>query len=246
MAQREFSEGSVCHEGVVIRYTLRRSKRRRKTLQITVGSDGVRVAVPFRIPNKQVEELVLKRAPWIMKQLDKQKERPAPKKFATGETMPYLGRILRLVVEKQDLKDARVRFNHWRFLVDAPEFLEGDALQKEIRRAFLDWYQTRAAQRAAEGVNLWWRIMGRGKKPHIIIGNQRSLWGSCAADGTLRFNWRLVMMPPSLMEYVVVHELAHLKVRNHSAAFWKVVNRALPDATQLRQELREAGRSLPL
>ena len=246
MPRREFSEGKVCHGGVVIRYTLRRSKRRRKTLQITVERDGVRVSVPFRTPNKQVQELVLKRVPWILKQLNKQKERPAPKKFATGETMPYLGRSLRLVVEKQDLKDARVRFNHWRFLVDAPESLEGDALQKEIRRAFLEWYQLRAAQRAAEGVNLWWRIMGRGKKPLIIIGNQRSLWGSCAADGTLRFNWRLVMMPPSLMEYVVVHELAHLKVRNHSPAFWKVVNRVLPDAAQRRQELREAGRSLPL
>ena len=246
MPRREFSEGEVRYEGAVIPYTLRRSKRRRKTLQITVGSDGVRVAVPFRTPKKQVQELVLNRAPWIMKQLDKQKERPTPKKFATGETMPYLGRILRLVVEKQDVKDARVRFNHWRFLVDAPESLEGDALQEEIRRAFLEWYRVRATQRAAEGVNLWWRIMGRGKKPRIIIGNQRSLWGSCAADGTLRFNWRLVMMPPSLMEYVVVHELAHLKVRNHSAAFWKVVNRALPDATQRRLELREAGRSLPL
>ena len=137
MPRREFSEGSVRYEGGVIRYTLRRSKRRRKTLQISVGSDGVRVAVPFRTPNKHVQELVLKRALWILKQLDKQKERPAPKKFATGETMPYMGRSLRLVVEKQDLKDARVRFNHWRFNVDAPESLKGDALQKESAAPFL-------------------------------------------------------------------------------------------------------------
>ena len=102
MPRREFSEGSVCHEGVVIRYTLRRSKRRRKTLQITVGSDGVRVAVPYRTPSKHVQALIIKRALWILKQLDKQKERPTPKKFATGETMPYLGRSLRLSVEKRD------------------------------------------------------------------------------------------------------------------------------------------------
>ncbi len=246
MPRREFSEGSVRYEGGVIRYTLRRSKRRRKTLQISVGSDGVRVAVPFRTPNKQVQELLLKRAPWILKQLDKQKERPAPKKFATGETMPYLGRSLRLVVEKQDLREARVRFDHWRFIVDAPKDLEGDALQEEIRRAFLEWYRVRAAQRAAEGVNLWWRIMGRGKKARVIIGNQRSLWGSCAADGTLRFTWRLAMVRPSLMEYVVVHELAHLTVRNHSSDFWDLVTQTLPDAIQRRRELRKAGRALPL
>ena len=73
-----------------------------------MGSDGVRVAVPFRTPNKQVQELVLKRAPWILKQLDKQKEQPAPKKFATGETMPYLGREVYLSVTKQDVDAARV------------------------------------------------------------------------------------------------------------------------------------------
>ena len=246
MPQREFSEGSVCHEGVVIPYTLRRSKRRRKTLQISVGSDGVRVAVPFRTPNKQVQELVLNRAPWILKQLDKQKERPVPKKFATGETMPYLGREVYLSVTKQDVDAARVRFHQWRFFVDAPKALKGDALREAIRLALLQWYVPRAGERITAAVKLWWPIMKEGNKPQIIIGNQKTLWGSCAADGTLRFNWRLVMMPPSLMEYVVVHELAHLKVRNHSAAFWKVVNRALPDAVQRRQELREAGRSLPL
>ena len=88
--------------------------------------------------------------------------------------------------------------------------------------------------------------MKKGDKPQVIIGNQKTLWGSCAADGTLRFNWRLVMMPPSLMDYLVVHELAHLKERNHSPAFWKVVTKAMPDAIQRRKRLRETGRSLPL
>ena len=246
MPWREFSEGSVSHQGVEIPYKLRRSKRRRKTLQISVGPDGVRVAVPYRTPNRRIHALVLKRASWILKQLEKQKNRPPPREFVTGETMPYLGRDVPIVVEKGDFEEANVRFHKWRFLVDAPDVPDDDELREDIGRAFLRWYWTRATERADEGVERWRPVMGIRKKPRVIIGNQRTLWGSCAADGTLRFNWRLVMTPPRLMDYVVVHELAHLKVRNHSPDFWKVVNHTLPEAQLLRRELRETGRNLPL
>lgn len=246
MPWSEFSEGSVSYEGVVIPYKLRRSKRRRKTLQISVGPNGVRVAVPYRTPNRRVHAFLSQKAPWILKQLSKMRERPAPKKFVTGETMPYLGRNVQLTVQKRETNEARVRFHQWRFYVDAPESLEEDALRKEISRAFLEWYWPRALERIADAANLRWPTMRKGKKPRIIVGNQRSLWGSCAADGTLRFTWRLVMMAPRLMDYVVVHELAHLKVRNHSPDFWKVVKQALPEALLLRRELKEKGRDLPL
>ena len=73
-----------------------------------------------------------------------------------------------------------------------------------------------------------------------------SAWGSCAPDGTLRFNWRAVMLNPSLIEYVVVHELAHLTHRNHSVNFWDLMSKAMPDAKQRRQQLRDEGHRLPL
>ena len=246
MPWREFSEGSISHEGVEIPYKLRRSKRRRKTLQISVGLEGVSVSVPYRTRNREVRAFLTNRASWILKQISKLENRPAPKKFVTGETMPYLGQDLHLEVRMAPTPEARVRLHRGGFLVDAPEHLEGDVLREEIKRAFLHWYLQRARQRIAKAVNLRWPSMKKGKKPRVIIGNQRSLWGSCAADGTLRFTWRLVMLAPRLIDYVAVHELAHLKVRNHSADFWNVVNRTLPEAQLLRRELRETGRSLPL
>ena len=86
----------------------------------------------------------------------------------------------------------------------------------------------------------------RGERSRVLVRDQRQRWGSCAPDGTLRFNWRATMLPPALIEYVVVHELAHLTHRNHSTDFWGLVSEAMPDAQQRRQRLREAGRTLPL
>ncbi len=246
MPWREHSEGSISHNGVVISYRLHRSKRRRKTYAVAVDENGVQVAVPYRTPNRRVRAFLTDHAPWILKKIAKVKDRPPPQKFATGATFPYLGRSVRLTVTKRDVEATRVRFNQWRFYVDAPKALKGDTLREEIRLALQEWYVPRAGERITAAVKLWWPTMKKGERPQIIIGNQKTLWGSCAADGTLRFNWRLVMMPPPLMEYVVVHELAHLRVRNHSPAFWKVVEQAMPDARQRRRQLREAGRSLPL
>ena len=82
--------------------------------------------------------------------------------------------------------------------------------------------------------------------PSVLIRDQRQRWGSCAPDGTLRFNWRAVMLPPALIEYIVVHELIHLTIKTHSTDFWALVSKAMPDAQQRRRRLREAGQALPL
>ena len=79
-----------------------------------------------------------------------------------------------------------------------------------------------------------------------LIRDQRRRWGSCAPDGTLRFSWRGMMLEPALIDYIVVHELAHLAQQNHSSDFWTLVASALPDAQERRKRLREAGRTLPL
>ena len=88
--------------------------------------------------------------------------------------------------------------------------------------------------------------MGWPDTPGVLIRDQRQRWGSCTPDGTLRLNWRVVMLQPELAEYVVIHELSHLKVSSHSAEYWAQVSSLLPDAQQRRQRLREVGKMLPL
>ena len=139
-----------------------------------------------------------------------------------------------------------VRFDHWRLRITVPRDLSGESRPERIRKAIVAWYRRRAEARLATIVERWWPRFG-GREPYrLLIRDQRQRWGSCAPDGTLRFNWRLAMLRPDLAEYVVVHELAHLRVRNHSTEFWNLLSRAMPDAQERRRRLREVGKSLPL
>ena len=170
----------------------------------------------------------------------------APKRFVSGETLPYLGRNVRLLVEHADVRSVSVRFDHWRFRVTVPTGASDSDRTRSAQRALVAWYRRRAADRLPTSVERWWPRLGHGDWPRVLIRDQRRRWGSCAPDGTLRFNWRAMMLEPALVEYIVVHELAHLSIKNHGPDFWGLVVRAMPDAQQRRQRLREAGHLLPL
>lgn len=237
---------SVRFGDTTIEYEVRRSRRRRKTVQITVDGGGVIVAAPARTPYRELRDIVRKRAHWILRHASEAMLQPEPLRFVSGETLPYLGRNLRLTVTPADVPCPEVRFDHWRFRVAVPRGLEGDARREAVRHAFARWYQARAAERLAAAVERWWPRLGRGSKSRILIRDQRRRWGSCSYDGTLRFNWRVMMLPPDLIDYIVAHELAHLTRRDHSSDFWALLAREIPDVQERRKRLREAGRSLPL
>ena len=239
------SRGLVRFGGATIEYEVRRSERRKKTVQITVYGSGVQVTAPTTTPDSELQAIVRKRAPWILNHAQDGMLRPAPKRFVSGETLPYLGRNVRLVVGVEDVSAPVVRFDHWRFRVSIPAGLEGEERHRGIQRVVVDWYRSRAAQRLRSGVQRWWPRLGNGDELRILIRDQRQRWGSCAPDGTLRFNWRVMMLEPSLVEYVIVHELVHLSVKNHSDDFWRTLAGVLPDVEQRRRRLREAGKTLP-
>ena len=237
---------SVRYGDTTIEYEVRRSRRRRKTVEITVDGGGVRVAAPHRTPVAELRAIVRKRARWILRHAAEATAAPAPLRFVDGETMPYLGRNLRMTVTPADAPCAQVRLHRWRFRVAVPRGADGDARYEAIRCAFVRWYHERAAARLAAGVERWWPRLGRGERSRVLIRDQRRRWGSCSHDGTLRFNWRVVMLPPELIDYIVVHELSHLTHGDHSAGFWGVVAAVMPDVEERRKRLRDAGRRLPL
>ena len=237
---------SVRFGDTTIEYEVRRSERRKKTVEITLEGGGVQVAAPSTLPDGELRAIVRKRAPWILKHSQEAELSAEPKQFVSGETLPYLGRNVRMVVDNADVRSPEVRFDHWRFRITVPQAIADDDRYEQVRRGVVGWYRRRAAVRLPEYVDRWWSRLGNGDLPCILIRDQRRRWGSCAPDGTLRFNWRAMMLDPSLVEYIVVHELAHLTVKDHSADFWGLVSQVMPDVGQRRQRLRETGRALPL
>ena len=237
---------SVRFGDTTIEYEVRRSRRRRKTVQITVDADGVHVAAPARTPYRELRDIVRNRARWILRHAAEAMREPAPLRFVSGETVPYLGRNLRMTVTPADVPQPEVRFDHWRFRVAVPHGLAGSARREAVRLAFARWYWARAAERLEAGVERWWPRLGRGAGSRVLVRDQRRRWGSCSYDGTLRFSWRVMMLAPDLIDYIVAHELAHLTRRDHSAHFWALLSREIPDEQERRKRLREAGRRLPL
>ena len=237
---------SIRFGDTTIEYQVRRSERRKKTVQITVDGGGVQVAAPLSIPADELRALVKKRAPWILSHASEGILEATPKRFVSGETLPYLGRNVRMVVESGNVRSPEVRFDHWRLGLVIPEGISDGKRFNSVRQAIIGWYRVRAKERLTACTDWWWSQLGSGVRPAVLIRDQRQRWGSCAPDGTLRFNWRAVMLKPTLAEYVVVHELVHLTHRNHSKDFWAAMSSVLPDVQQRRKALREAGRMLPL
>ena len=246
--------GSVDHAGTAIEYEVVRSARRRRTLQLTVDGHGVHVAAPMRTPRREIEEFVRGRTPWILK------HRPtvrAPLTYATGETMPYLGVAMPLFVIDRGGRGVTVTRGLFDLVVTVPARYETPRRVRAIENGLSKWYAERAQEAVEASVARWASITGRWPK-RVLVRNQRQRWGSCSPDGTLRFNWRLIMLElalcdhdtqlwldPSLLDYVVVHELAHLEVPNHGPDFWRAVAALLPDHVARRRRMREAAANLP-
>ena len=228
----------------VIDYEIRRSARRHKTLEITAGPNGVRVAVPAATRPEDIAAFVRSKARWVLDRLATEPAEQAPPQLPG--TLPYHGRSLSLTVGSDDIVDVDVRFRPWELQVLLPVDVDPADAAPQIRSAVAEWYWLRACEHVSIGVDRWWPEMGGGSKPEVLIGDQRRRWGSCAACGPLRFNWRLVMLEPRLLDYVVVHELAHLTELNHGPDFWALVSSVLPDVNERKAALRAIAGTLPL
>jgi predicted metal-dependent hydrolase len=241
--------GTVTHGGTTVPYVIVRSRRRRKTMSITLHQEhGVRVAVPERTASWVVREFVEKRARWIVRTATEEKRAPEPLQFVKGETLPYLGGQLLIVDSAQwtvnsSARRVRVALEGGGLRIAAPDGLGAAARREAVHRAVVSWYRERAQKHLSARAAFWGQRVGYSAAK-VLVREQLTRWGSCSADGTLRFNWRLIMAGPELVDYVVVHELTHIRVRNHSPAFWRELAKTIPGHRVLRARLREFGRQL--
>jgi predicted metal-dependent hydrolase len=238
--------GVVAFGDTSVSYQVRRSARRRKTLQITLDPEaGVVVFVPKRTPARAIQEFVAGRAEWIVRRASEQVLRPKSRQFVDGESLPYLGMQIPIRVQPGSVARVMVDLESEVFCIVVPFRPSPEQRRVAIERALIAWYRKRALDELANRVESWSRIAGY-RPTAVLVRDQRRRWGSCGPDGTLRFNWRLILAAPALIDYVVVHELAHLRVRNHGKEFWAEVARLMPDYQIHRRTLREVGLGLGL
>ena len=221
---------SIKFDGKLIEYTVVRSARRKKTVEITLDpQQGVVVRSPARTPRKEIAALVQKRAEWILRKATDNILNPTLRRFSDGETLFYLGREIPILTCTTADRSITVNLQDGSFHIIAPADIPEKERIAASRAALERWYRREAARLLPEIVARWQSKVSRKKPTQVLIRSQRKRWGSCSSDGSIRLNWRIIMAEPALIDYVVVHELAHLAVMDHSPRFWQQVERALPN-----------------
>ena len=215
--------------GQTIEYSLRRSARGR-SISLTIDEHGLRVGAPVRASRRRIEEALNAHADWIARKLAVWRQRrPAPFVWSAGAQLMVLGEPLKLAPDSNHPSIVQLDGNLL-LPVQANDALTMAKVATEWLRAHAkEEFNRRVAHFAPRlGVNL----------PVVRLSNARTRWGTCHPHGRIHLNWRLIHMPPALLDYVVVHELAHLHEPNHSPRFWRHVERILPDHLQRRRALR--------
>jgi predicted metal-dependent hydrolase len=216
---------------VVTEYSLRRSPRARR-VRVSVDGDGaVQVTLPRRAPLRAADDAVRELAPWIERRR-RALARAASEVARTPGTVPYLGGELTLVPEPR-----RTRVHRRGDTLLVPAAGAGPAIER--------WY--RRAARAEIGARLDAAVARAGTSYNgLTIRGQRTRWASCSSTGAMSFNWRLLLAPEEVLDYVVEHEVCHLEVMDHSPRFWRLMESRVPDWREHSRWLRRYGSTLVL
>ena len=218
-----------------IAYTLHRSDLKR--LRIVVAPElTVDVFAPKNADDKAVHAAIMKKASWIARKLNTLEAYhplPAPKRYISGETLVYLGRQYRLKVEQGPRQPAKLlgRFL-WVSVKDKSD-------TQYVRKAVVSWYRKRANETLARYMEKCFAIASRHGVPTPIpvIRTMKRRWGSCSPRGRITLNSNLIQVPIHCIEYVIVHELCHLKHHNHSKLFYSLLTRCQPDWRKRKETL---------
>ena len=213
-------------------------RAKRRTIALIVERDGsLTVRAPKRATLGDIEKFIHEKSDWILRTREKiQSIVEIPKKqYLNEEQFLYLGNLYPLSIVPP--QRPALKFEN--------AFKLGSSAQKRGELVFTKWYKGQALQVISERVAEYSKQHGLMPK-QVKISSAKTRWGSCSPDGTLNFTWRLIMAPLLVVEYVVVHELVHLKVKNHSQKFWKAVEAIMPEYKIHRKWLRENGDRLGL
>jgi predicted metal-dependent hydrolase len=237
-------------DGIAVAYEFRRGKRR--TIGFSVGPDGLTVSAPKWVPLYEIDKAVLEKSAWIIKKLQETRARhdrleSARIEWKDGTALPFLGEQVIVVLDPRhafggvgaELKsssDTLPGVTHLTLHVGLPHTATPD----QIKDAVQAWLMRQAKRLFTERLNHFAPTLNVQWK-RLSLSSAGTRWGSASADGSIRLNWRLIHFKQSVIDYVVVHELSHLRVMDHSPRFWDTVRAVVPDYAQLRSQLKDEG-----
>ncbi|WP_426410385.1 M48 family metallopeptidase [Bradyrhizobium ganzhouense] len=229
--------------GEIVNFSIERTLRR-KTVAISVGYDGVRVLAPFDLDDERVIRIVREKGPWLLRKQAGYRElggAPTYREFVSGETFHYLGRPYRLKVVP-DKAAVLVRITARGSSLVAPVSPDTSPLVRRaaVRGALRHWYRDHAKVHFCDRASYAAERLGIAA-PTVRVVDQSKRWGSCDARGTIRLNWRLIMAPMPLVDYVVAHEACHVLEHNHSRRFWRSLETIMPDYERRVRRLDALG-----
>jgi len=222
-------------------YHLIRSKKRRKTISLHIQEDGkIVLYTPYRTPKSEIEKFIHDKQSWIVEKVSEKEKRikEAEKTFLPGEKFLYLGEWYPLETQVSSCQGPPLRLAFGKFI------LNHDRME-EARDLFCNWYQREAREKIVERVDYYshrFQLFPEG----IKITSARFRWGSCSRDNRLSFSWRIIMASLAVIDYILIHELVHIKEKNHSKKFWNYLESVFPGYREQRHWLRENGHLLQL
>jgi len=226
----------------IIEYCLRRSKRR--SIGFLIEDDGLRITAPRWITIAEIEDAIREKHRWIIKKLDEQRkrlaQRKAPEPLGDGATLNFLGTLYTVRVQ-HGAKTAMKTYGA--VTLDETSntltvLLRPNPREDALKTAMERWLQQEAKRVFLERLPHFSGKIGVTYRSFALSG-ARTQWGSCTAGGALRLNWRLVHLPLNVIDYVIAHELSHLREMNHSSRFWATVEAAFPEYEEAQKILRK-------
>ncbi len=224
-----------------LHFHLIKSKRRRKTISLHIKEGGeIVIRAPHQASKREIEEFIGEREAWVVEKLTEEKERrkELQKAFIPGEKFLYLGELYPLEIDETGHKELPLKLSFGNFV------LNRDCLE-QARDLFIEWYKREAKEKIEGRVRYYSSRLNLFPRGTRITG-AKSRWGSCSRDDRLSFSWRIVMAPLRVIDYILVHELVHIREKNHSGRFWDALERILPDYRERRSWLKKNGHSLSL
>jgi len=223
-------------DGNKITYTLTKSKR--KSIAITIKPDlSISVKAPNYAAQKEIEAFLTQKSKWILKAIDRFSQREPIRiiSIITGTELLLLGKTYTLFVNDIYLKKSNIIINEHK--AEIALYTAPNTSEKAKRAVIESWYRAYTKKIITERAKYYAELLSVSFGD-IRIKDQKNIWGSCSSKGNLNFNWRIIMAPKEVLDYLVVHELCHLRFMNHSSDFWQCVAGILPDYKNTRKWLK--------